>query len=232
MARARTPPPPSDRRPATTAHHKRLGAGRERLGRAFFARPTLDVACSLIGTKLTRIDRRAGRLSGWITEAEAYVGPEDLASHARHGLTRRNAPMWGEAGHAYVYFTYGMHWMLNFVTEAEGEAGAVLIRGLLPEEGVSIMRTRRGGRPDRQLTDGPAKLCQALAIDKQFNALDVCQPDSPLFVSEGIKIPEVHVTRGPRVGLYSVPEPWVSRPWRFRVTADILRKLLEGEGTG
>ncbi len=168
------------------------------------------------------------RISGWITEAEAYVGPEDLASHARHGRTERNAAMWGEPGHAYVYFTYGMHWMLNLVTEKDGEAGAVLVRGLLPDEGLEIIRQRRK-RPDGQLTDGPAKLCRALAIDASLDGHDLCVPNAMLYLNPGPDIPDSLVTIGPRVGLNHVPEPWLSRPWRLRVSPQDMTDLVEKE---
>jgi len=105
-----------------------------RLPRDFFGRSTLTVAREILGQRLVRLERDGRRLSGRIVEAEAYVGTEDRGCHARAGRTARNETMWGAAGHAYVYFTYGMHWMLNLVTEAEGFPAAVLIRGILPEE--------------------------------------------------------------------------------------------------
>jgi len=202
--------------------------GRPRLKRAFYARPAVDVARDVLGAKLVRSEPGGSRISGWITEAEAYVGPEDLASHARHGRTDRNAAMWGQAGHAYVFFTYGMHWMLNLVTEAEGQAGAVLVRGLLPDEGLETIRRRRK-RPDRQLTDGPAKLCQALAIDRTIDGQDLCGSNAELYLLPGVQLPDRVVTIGPRVGLNKVPEPWLSRPWRFRVSPDVLTDLVEKE---
>lgn len=197
-----------------------------RLKRAFFARPATDVARDLLGKRLVRLEARGRRLSGWIVEAEAYLGQADLASHARHGRTAHNAAMWGPPGHAYVYFTYGMHWMLNLVTERDGEAGAVLLRGLLPDEGVEIMRRRRG-RSGTELTNGPAKVCQALAIDRRLDGWDVCRPGARLFLTQGPVVPDEAVTIGPRVGLNHVPEPWLSRPWRFRVSPQIIHSLLE-----
>jgi DNA-3-methyladenine glycosylase len=199
-----------------------------RLGRRFFARQATEVARDVLGCRLIRLEPGDLRLSGWITEAEAYAGPQDLASHARHGRTERNAPMWGEPGHAYVYFTYGMHWMLNLVTEQHGQAGAVLVRGMLPDEGLEIIRKRRK-RSDRQLTDGPAKLCQALAIDGALDGLDLCADEAPLYLCGGPSIPNRIVSIGPRVGLNHVPEPWLSRPWRFRVSPDSLTNLVEKE---
>lgn len=198
----------------------------DRLPRSFFARPTLEVARHLLGQRLVRLDRGV-RLSGRIIEAEAYVGPHDLGCHARVGRTRRNASMWGPPGHAYVYFTYGMHWCLNIVTESEGFAAAVLIRALLPEEGLSRMRRRRGGRPDPALTDGPAKICQAMAIDRRLDGHDLCSHEAVLFIESCPSIPDDCVSTGPRVGLNNVPEPWKGMPWRFGVAPEALRLLAQ-----
>jgi DNA-3-methyladenine glycosylase len=141
--------------------------------------------------------------------------------------------MWGEPGHAYVYFTYGMHWCLNVVTEAAGRPAAVLLRALLPAEGMETMRRRRSrpaasgaarlrssaaSRPLEGLTDGPAKLCQALGVDRRLNGHDLCAPAARLFVERATAAPARAVRRGPRVGLQNVPEPWKSKPWRFRLT--------------
>jgi DNA-3-methyladenine glycosylase len=123
--------------------------------------------------------------------------------------------MYGPPGHAYIYFTYGNHWMLNFVTEAENFPAAVLVRAIVPEEGIEMIAARRGAQPFEHWTDGPGKLCQALDITGELNGIDLCSPDSPLFVEQGSLIPDSDVTIGPRVGLNSVPEPWKSVPWRF-----------------
>jgi DNA-3-methyladenine glycosylase len=183
----------------------------------------------LLGKRLVRIQEGVV-LSGVITETEAYVGPEDLASHARHGITNRNSVMWGKPGYAYVYFTYGVHWMLNFVTEKEGQAGATLLRGILPYEGLEFIRQRRPPGPDEKLCDGPAKTTQALAIDVAYNGHDLCVEQSQLFVEDAKAVPDELVERGSRVGLDNVPEPWKSKPWRYRVPVNRfieLRKLLE-----
>jgi DNA-3-methyladenine glycosylase len=187
-----------------------------RLLRSFFARPTLLVARDLLGQRLVHM-RNGLRLAGLILETEAYIGEADLACHARFGRTPRSEVMYGSPGHAYVYFTYGMHWMLNFVTEAEGFPAAVLIRAILPCEGVAIMRRRRGAA-DAILTNGPAKLTQALGIDKRLNGCDVCARDAVLFVERAPAAPQAEVIRGPRVGLNHTPEPWVSKPWNFKWT--------------
>jgi DNA-3-methyladenine glycosylase len=169
--------------------------------------------------RLVRLDG-GRRLAGIITEAEAYRGEEDQGCHAKVGLTRRTRVMYGPPGHAYVYFTYGMHWMLNFVTEAEGFPAAVLIRAIRPTEGLEVMAVRRNGRPQAQWTDGPAKLCQALGIDGRQHGLDLCAPTSELFVEFAETVPDSAVTIGPRVGLNSVPEPWKSIPWRFQYKSE------------
>ena len=198
-----------------------------RLKRDFFQGGTLTIARQLLGQSLIKLETDGSRLSGSIIETEAYIGMDDLACHARAGKTPRNASMWGEPGHAYVYFTYGMHWMLNLVTEEEGFPAAVLLRALVARDGLDRMRARRTGRPDEELCDGPAKLCQAFVIDRSFDGLDLCQPDSPLFLEAGLDIPNSAVTQGPRVGLNKVEEPWKSIPWRFYVNSHTLKTLLK-----
>ena len=179
----------------------------------------------LLGQRLVRLETDGERTAGIIVEAEAYIGQDDQACHASAGKTPRNAVMFGPPGHAYVYFTYGMHWMLNLVCEPADSPAAVLLRAVFPTEGIGRMRRRRtawrksrqvGSRlSDSLIADGPAKLAQAFAVDRRWNGHDLCQPDSQLFVERGE--PVEAVTTGPRVGLYSVPEPWKSIPWRFRV---------------
>ena len=186
------------------------------ISRSFFKRPTLTVARDLLGQRLVKLEGNQ-RIAGLITETEAYIGTKDDGCHARAGLTNRNRSMWGPPGHAYVYFTYGMHWMLNIVTERNGFPAAVLLRGVKPVEGHEVIRRRRAGRPESELTDGPAKLCQAFALDGSFNGMDLCHPQSALFIQRDVVIPEQSVTTGPRVGLNKVSEPWKSKPWRFRV---------------
>lgn len=199
----------------------------KRLQREFFARPTLEVARDLLGKRIARVGDDGSVLTGLITETEAYITGEDLACHAKSGKTRRNRVLWGPPGHAYVYFTYGMHWLLNFVTEAEGFPAAVLIRGMSPLCGIETMRTRRGNVPLRRLADGPAKLCQALDIDGRFDGRDLCRPDSLLYLESRPGIPDDKIHRGPRVGIDSVPEPWKSIPWRFWI--DFAPPTVRGE---
>jgi DNA-3-methyladenine glycosylase len=185
-----------------------------RLQRQFYNRPALMVARELLGTRLVRLEN-GERTAGIIVETEAYIGEEDLGCHASAGCTPRTQVMYGPPGHAYVYFTYGMHWMLNFVVEAEGFPAAVLIRGIVPTEGLERIAARRAGRSREQWTDGPGKICMALAINKALNGTDLCSPDAMLFIEFGATISDSSVAIGPRVGLYSVPEPWKSIPWRF-----------------
>ena len=180
--------------------------------RSFYAQPTLTVARALIGARLVRI-LDGIKLVGLITETEAYISEKDLACHAKAGLTPRTKVMFGEPGHAYVYFTYGNHWMLNAVSEREGFPAAVLIRAIQPIEGVEVMSARRQERN----TFGPGKLTQALGITKSENNADLTGTASGLWIEAGVKVPNSRVTKGPRVGLNNTPEPWLSKPWRFKV---------------
>lgn len=180
------------------------------LPRAFYDRPTLTVARELLGARLVRVSEGV-KLVGLITETEAYVGEQDLGCHAKAGRTPRTAVMYGPPGHAYVYFTYGHHWMLNAVTEPEGFPAAVLIRAIHPLEGIQVMAARRAGRDTR----GPGKLTQALGITKSEYGIDLTVPNGRLWIEAASPIPDSSVTNGPRVGLNTVPEPWKSMPWRF-----------------
>ena len=182
------------------------------LPRDFYNRPTLKVARDLVGARLVRI-LNGVKLVGLITETEAYISQKDLACHAKAGITPRTKVMFGEPGHAYTYFTYGNHWMFNVVTEREGFPAAVLIRAIQPIEGVDVMMERRLGRD----TFGPGKLCQAMGIGKSENGVDLTETTSGLWIEAGVQVPKKAVTKGPRVGLNSTPEPWLSKPWRFLV---------------
>jgi DNA-3-methyladenine glycosylase len=197
-----------------------------RLKREFFARDTLIVARDLLGRRLVRIlptaeDSQIGekRLSGRIVEVEAYIGEEDDASHASPGRTKRNAPMYGPPGHAYVYLIYGMYHCFNVVTEHEGFPAAILIRALEPLEGLDVMRQRRGGRPDRQLTSGPGRLCEALSIDRHFDGADLCAPGARLFLEPGEPLPDDDVDLGPRINVRG-DKTALNAPWRFYVAGN------------
>jgi DNA-3-methyladenine glycosylase len=196
------------------------------LRRDFYDRPALEVARDLLGKILVRIEF-GHAISGSIVETEAYRGEEDLGCHCRAGRTLRTAVMYGPPGFVYVYFTYGMHWMLNFVVEKEGYPAAILIRAIEPLAGQEIIAARRGEQPQQLWTNGPGKLCQALNIDKRFNGTDLCSEGALLYVEDGEPVPESSVTTGPRVGLNNVPEPWKSIPWRFRVSST---QSAQGDG--
>lgn len=184
------------------------------LPRNFYRRPVQIVARELLGKRLIRqIGNK--RAAGFILEAEAYDGEQDQACHARSGKTRRNAMMYGEAGRTYVYFTYGMHWMLNCVSGEDGYPAAVLIRAILPVEGLDIMSRNRAGIKKSLWCDGPAKLTKALEITGELNGVDLCDPGSPLFIEEGIDILDNDIQISARIGIQSTPEPWLNMPWRF-----------------
>lgn len=188
--------------------------------RDFYARSTLSVARDLLGQRLVRI-REGHRLAGRIMEVEAYIGTTDLASHARFGKTSRNSAMFGPPGHAYVYRIYGLHHCLNVVTEAEGFPAAILIRALEPVEGLEIQRQLRGSHiAFRDLTRGPGRLCQALAIDRSLDGLDLCTPNASLTIEQDRTVAAIDIATGPRVG---VTGDMTARdaPWRFYVQASV-----------
>ncbi len=170
----------------------------ERLPRSFFEDYTPSVAKRLLGQLLVR---RIGRrfLSGMLVEVEAYRGRDDPASHAFRGETPRNRMMFGEAGKAYVYFTYGFHHCLNVKTEREGVAGAILIRALEPLEGIELMRKNRGKEEMRELANGPGKLTQALKIDRRLNGEDLVQSER-LFFTRGKDAP-LEIRESSRIGI-------------------------------
>lgn len=183
-----------------------------RLSRAFYERPTVEVARQLLGKYLVRIDA-AGVRAGMILETEAYVGPDDKASHASRGRTPRTALMFGPAGFAYVYLIYGMHHCLNIVTERENYPAAVLIRAVEPSEGLELMQKQRSTLDVRRLTNGPGKLCQAFGIDRRLNGLDIC--GEALFIeARGTNLVDMVVTA--RVGV-DYAGPWKDKPWRFYI---------------
>jgi DNA-3-methyladenine glycosylase len=185
-----------------------------RLGRDFYQQPTLQMARDLLGKRLVRV-LNGQRLSGLIVETEAYIGEADGACHASRGRTPRTEVMYGPPGHAYVYFIYGMHHCFNVVTEQEGFPAAVLIRALEPLEGLEWMRHHRPGRPDDQLTNGPGKLCAAMAIDRTLNGVNLCT-SQVFFIEEGRTVADEEIATSPRIGIRS-DEVARSRPWRFYI---------------
>jgi DNA-3-methyladenine glycosylase len=185
-----------------------------RLDLSFYHQPTLQMARGLLGKQLVRV-LNGQRLSGLIVETEAYIGEADRACHASRGRTPRTEVMYGPPGHAYVYFIYGMHHCFNVVTEEEGFPAAVLIRALEPWEGLEWMRRHRPGRPDGQLTNGPGKLCAALAVDRTLNGVDLCT-NRVFFIEEGRTVADGEIAISPRIGIRS-DETARSRPWRFYI---------------
>jgi DNA-3-methyladenine glycosylase len=179
----------------------------KRLPRRFYDRPTLKVAKELLGKYLV-VKKGGHLLSGKIVETEAYDGFKDPASHAYRGMTPRNEVMFGAPGYAYVYLTYGMHHCLNLVTERKGYPAAVLIRALEPVDGVELMKRRRRRKKLRDLTSGPAKLCQALGVDRRLNGADLLS-DS-IFVEDRGEVPG-GTTRSSRIGVNDGKE----KNWRF-----------------
>jgi DNA-3-methyladenine glycosylase len=174
------------------------------LERAFFARPAPEVAADLVGKLLVRTDEG---LVARLVEVEAYTEDEP-ACHAHRGMTRRNAPLFGPPGHAYVYFTYGMHWCLNAATGREGQGEGVLLRAAEPLGGIERMRSRRPVRRDRDLLRGPSRLTQAFGLDGAWSGADLCDGGLLLLADDGA-LPQVEAT--PRTGVTAAAD----LPWRF-----------------
>jgi DNA-3-methyladenine glycosylase len=187
------------------------------LDRTFYDRPTLDVARELLGKVLVH-ETGSGRLGGVIVEVEAYIGEDDPACHAAAGPTRRNAPLYGPPGFTYVYFSYGMHYLVNAVTEREGAPAAVLIRALAPLEGLDEMRRRRGEGPgtraakaaDHALCRGPGNVTKALAIGRSENRRDLTS-GSLRIEDRGLDVGPV--AWSPRIGIRA----GLDRQWRAYV---------------
>jgi len=184
------------------------------LDRDFYLRSPQEVARDLLGKILvSQVHHRP--VSGIICETEAYDGEVDQACHARTGKTRRNSVMYGMGGFAYVYFTYGMHWMFNCVVGERNYPAAVLIRAIQPLEGLDIIYDIRSPIGEKHWCDGPAKLTKSLGITAEHNGIDLCNPKSAVYLQPGSDIGEEKVIITPRVGIDSTPEPWKSKPWRF-----------------
>jgi DNA-3-methyladenine glycosylase len=189
------------------------------LGRAFFDRATDEVARALLGAWVVCATPE-GLSGGPIVETEAYGGPEDLASHARAGLTRRTTPMFGEVGHAYVYLVYGMHECLNVVAYSGAAAGAVLIRAIAPVMGVDEIRRRRGRPtdPTYRLCSGPAMVCQGLGVDRSFDGHDLTLGEG-LWLARAADESGFDIATGSRIGVDYAGE-WAARPWRFWIAGN------------
>jgi DNA-3-methyladenine glycosylase len=186
-----------------------------KLPRAFYTRAdVLAVARRLLGRVLVVPARDGTRVSGMIVETEAYRGPEDRASHAYGGRrTNRTETMYQAGGTAYVYFVYGMYHQFNVVTNVAGVPHAVLVRALEPVEGIALMRVRRDGRPDHNLTNGPGKLCIALGVDGTLDRADLLGDRVWIEEGEGPIAPSA-IAAGPRIGI-DYAGAWAEKPWRF-----------------
>ncbi len=227
-------------------HRRRANNAVDRapFSRALLDGDTLEAARLLLGARLVRGSGFRARV-GRIVEVEAYVGQDDLASHARFGRTKRNAVMFGSAGLAYVYLVYGMHYCLNVVTEEPGRPGALLVRGVEPLAGMDEMRRARvewlaarpsratgrstaaerarlelaGGRiaalADASLASGPGLVCAAFSIGRSDDGTDLCDPGSDLRLETAGEDEARSIQTGSRVGIDYAPEPWLSKPWRY-----------------
>ena len=186
----------------------------KKLGRQFYTRPALVVARELLGKLLVVPDEEGARVSGYIVETEAYVGPEDRASHAFGGRrTTRTETMYARGGAVYVFFIYGMHHQFNVVAASVDVPEAVLVRALEPSEGVERMRARRVVAADRQLTSGPGKLCHALGLDRTFDGADLT--GRRVWIEDaGRAVGAEEIISGPRIGIDYAGD-YVSKPWRF-----------------
>jgi DNA-3-methyladenine glycosylase len=168
----------------------------------FYAGDTIDVARELLGKRIVRILPNGKRLSGRIVETEAYLGVEDPAAHTFGGRrTERNEAMYGEAGHAYIYFIYGLHYCLNVVTQKKDVPEAVLLRALEPVEGGDyFLRSQKFADPSKWL-NGPAKLCSGLEITRELNGISLFKHTSKLFIEDDISISGADILGGPRIGV-------------------------------
>jgi DNA-3-methyladenine glycosylase len=206
--------------------------------RELLAKPTLEAARALLGARLMRVDADGAR-TGRIVEVEAYIGEEDLASHARFGRTARNEVMFGPPGIAYVYLVYGMYDCLNIVTEPAGRPAALLVRAVEPIDGIDQMRAARAARgaarrraldpeaaaaeairiaqlPPEALARGPGLVAAAFSIDRSHTGLDLCDPSSTLRLEPAPPGERrVEIAAGPRVGIDYAGDPWIGRPWRL-----------------
>jgi len=187
-----------------------------KLAREFYTRTNvLAVARDLLGKLLVVPTPSGRRVSGKIVEVEAYRGPQDRAAHSFGGRrTKRTETMYGIGGTAYVFFVYGMYYQFNVVTNNAEAPHAVLIRAVEPVEGIELMRKRRHGQPDHNLTNGPGKLCIALGIDRALDAADLL--GEKVWLEPGDKVSRSLIATGPRIGI-DYAEGWKDKPWRFWV---------------
>lgn len=185
--------------------------------RAWFDRPSLEIAQDLLGMRLVH-ESAEGVVAGRVVETEAYAGPEDRAAHSSRGRTPRNEVMFGPPGHLYVYFIYGMHHCLNIVCGPGAKPEAVLVRAVAIEEGETLARARRGASPGittARLAAGPGNVAAAFGIDRSLNGVDLTA--GPVYLTDGPR--PARVVARPRVGVAYAAE-WASLPWRFLVADD------------
>lgn len=196
------------------------------LPRSYYRRPTLKVAMGLLGNYLVRNSKR-GTLSGRIVEVEAYVGPEDRASHASRGRTPRTEVMFGRPGLAYVYLVYGMYYCFNIVTERIGYPAAVLVRAV-DQIGGSAARPRG---TDPTVLNGPGRVCRFFQIDRSLNQLDLTLGDTLWIEDRGARVPPEAIVAYPRIGVDYAGE-WATKLWRFRLarTGDVRRAGQHSRG--
>lgn len=186
----------------------------KKLKKSFYLRPTLTVAKDLLGKYIVRNFGKK-TMAGMIVETEAYLGEKDPASHAYHGITKRNEVMFRQGGHLYVYFTYGMHFCANVVTEKSGKGRAVLIRAIEPVEGIKFMMKNRKMRGDVNLTNGPAKFCEAFMINRSHNGISLL--GNNIFITKGRSIKNSQIISAKRIGIKNGTE----KPWRFYIKDNI-----------
>lgn len=192
------------------------------LDRSFYQRPTVEVARALLGAHLVR-EWQSHILSGIIVETEAYCGELDPASHAYRRQTKRNEAMFGPVGHTYVYFTYGNHFCLNIVArEKERLAGGVLLRGIIPIDGIEYMKELRKTSKFSRLTHGPGNIGQALHLRLSDNHIDVTV-QGPLYIMGGLHVPNEEIKITPRIGI-SKAQDYL---WRFVVSKQMQHDILE-----
>jgi DNA-3-methyladenine glycosylase len=191
-----------------------------KLSRNFFERKnTLRIARELLGELLVVPSENGERVSGMIVETEAYLGVEDKAAHSYgRRRTARNEVTYGQGGHAYVFFVYGMYYQLNLVTGPVDHPHVILIRAVEPVEGIEIMRARRGQMKDKNLTSGPGKLCIAFGIDRTLNGADLT--GDPIWLEGYRSFEAKDISAGKRIGIDYAAE-YAEMPWRFWVTGNV-----------
>lgn len=196
----------------------------KRIPRKFYLQPTLKVAQQILGKFIVKAENQE-RLVGKIVETEAYIGPDDKASHTFGGeKTERNKAVFLQGGHVYIYLVYGMYWMFNITTGRENQPECILIRALEPTEGIEVMQQNRNATV-QNLTNGPGKLCQALGLDKGYYGEDLVQSSRIWLEDRGLNIENNRIGCSPRVGI-DYAEEWAKKPWRFYIKDNAFVSIL------